>query len=163
MGLFRPKISKLELECVNQLLKKANESANIINKTTQPDVFFRRLCFLLHFLLELQKYERYKIFKGNTPSNDFKNIINNLEKTVDDFIERSYTQATIKSSTYKTDKARQKHLKDYAIKIICAFENPHQFNDVYGATKYTGALFTENNYEKVKQIVSTIDKFILEE
>ena len=161
MGLFTPKISKSELECVNQLLKKSQECVQIINKTTQPDVFFRRLCFLLHFLLELKKYEKYKIFKGSTPTGDYNAILDNIEKTVDDFIERSYAQAKEKSSTYKTDKSRQKSLNDFAIKLLCAFENPHQFNDVIGATRYDGVLFTERNYEKVKTIVLSINEFIL--
>ena len=54
MGLFTPKISSSQLAAVNGLLKKANESADIINKTVQPDVFFRRICFLLFCLKDFR-------------------------------------------------------------------------------------------------------------
>ncbi|MDY5627743.1 MAG: hypothetical protein SPF92_09130 [Clostridia bacterium] len=161
MGLFTPKISSSQLATVNGLLKKANESADIINKTVQPDVFFRRICFLLFCLKELKLYEKYKIFKGNNPTNEYNSIIKNLENTVDNFIDRSYHQALNKANTYKTEKAKMKFLSDYAISLICAFENPHQFNDVVSPLKYTGTLYCEKNYNKVVEIVRSIDANII--
>ena len=157
MGLFSAKITKGEAAAVEGLLKKAGESAKIINSTVKPDVFFSRLAFLLHFLLELKQYEKYKIFKGSTPTKDYKKVIKDLEKTVDSFIERSYRNAKEKAATYKTEKSRGKSLQDYAIAMVCAFEDPHQFNGVIDRrTRYTGALCTKKNIEKVKKIETEI-------
>lgn len=164
MGLFTPKISPRELQYVQTRLSQLQDSAQILNTTTKPDVFFKRLHYSLDALLDLQRYEQYKIFKGSRPSDDYRKIINNLEATVNDFIDRALAANNEKLATLKTSKARKKNREDFAIKLISAFDRAHTFwSGSYSQTRsyphYTGPLFTANNYKRVQAIYDSLDTF----
>lgn len=158
MGLFSPKISQYQMQQVQILLKQANESANLVNSTVKPDVFFGRLGFLLDVLLELQNYERYKVFKGSTPSADYKKITNGMEETVDNFISRAVSANQNKLSSLKTEAAKDRNRKKFAISLAIAFETANSFwqgNGLY--PHYVGPLFTQNNYERVQRILQDVE------
>ena len=129
-----------------------------MNSTIQPDVFFKRLNFLLDLLLRLQPYERFGFFKGSTPTNDYHRIIANLELTVDDFITRALDANNKKIASLKTEKARIRNREDFAIKLISAFDTAHSFwVGVRGFPHYEGPLFTQANYKRVKEIYNSLD------
>ena len=153
MGLFTPKISRQQLESVKTLLKQAAESSNLVNSTVKPDVFFGRLGFLLDILLELQKYEKYKIFSGSSPSSDFKKLIQGLDKTVDAFINRSLNANKEKIEKLKTQSAKEKNYKNFVAELYHAFLASKSFwpgNLMY--PHYTGPLYSETNLAKVKSL-----------
>lgn len=161
MGLFTPKISAVQMDTVNAILKQLRETANVINTTVKPDVFFGRLNFALDCLLELQKYEKYKIFKKSTPSADYKRIIKNLNKTVDNFIDRAIENNHCKFSKLKTNAAKMKSYKDFIIALISAFDCAHTFwtgNTIY--PHYTGPLFTRKNYQRALDLFYGLDNVI---
>ena len=163
MGLFTPKLTSQSMEHIARLLSQAQDCARLINTTTKPDVFFKRLNFLLDLLLELQQYEKYKIFKGGTPSADYKKILNNLETTVNDFINRAQLAHEEKMRSLKTDKAKKRNREDFAIKLISAFDVAHTFWDGNFSLSrqiphYTGPLYTENNYRRVQEIYDSLDE-----
>ena len=118
MGFFTPKISRWEKEHISGLLKQAQESAKLVNTTVKPDVYFDRLHFLFDILLELREYERYKIFRGSTPSNDLLNLQNGLEKSVDDFILRPYTNRKEKADALKTENAKQNNICGFNVQCF---------------------------------------------
>ena len=62
MGLFSPKISPREAEHIQSRLVQLEDTVRLINTTTKPDVFFKRLNFALDILLDLQSYEKYGAF-----------------------------------------------------------------------------------------------------
>lgn len=153
MGLFTPKISRAQIDYVKILLKQANESANLINKTVKPDVFFGRLGFLLDVLLELQKYEKYKIFTNSSPSRDYQKLIGTMEKTVDDFIDRAVSANQEKMKSLKTQSAKDKNAEKFAQSMQNSFSSAKTFwqgNKMY--PHYTGSLYTEKNLERVKKL-----------
>ena len=162
MGLFTPKISQRELQYVQTRLSQLQDSVRLVNSTVKPDVFFKRLHFTLDLLLDLQSYEKYKIFKGTRPSDDYRKIINNLESTVNDFIDRTIASNNDRLSTLKTDKARKKNREEFAVKLISAFDCAHTFwsgnsSQTHNYPHYTGPLFTQNNYKRVQAIYNSLD------
>lgn len=162
MGLFTPRISKPQLEFVQLTLKQVQDSAKLINTTVRSDVFFKRLNFTLDLLLRLQPYEKYKIFKGSTPTNDYNRIISNLEATVDDFITRAIEANCKKLASLKTEKARNRNREDFAIKLISAFDCAHSFwTGDKAFPHYSGPLFTPANYRRVQAFYNSLDDLMM--
>lgn len=158
MGLFTPKISKAQLQVVQTALTQLHDSANLINTTVNPSVFFKRLHFTLDLLLRIQPYERYKIFKGGTPTQDYNRIISNLEATVNDFIDRAVDANQRKIASLKTESARERNREKFAISLISAFDCAHTFwEGDRGFPHYKGPLFTENNYRRVQAIYDALE------
>lgn len=154
------RISKHELEFVQTTLVQVQDSAHLVNTTVQPDVFFKRLNFLLDLLLRLQSFEKYGIFKGGTPTSDYQKIISNLELTVDDFITRALEASNKKVASLKTEKARARNRENFAIKLISAFDTAHSFwTGNKGFPHYEGPLFTQANYQRVQEIYNALDNY----
>lgn len=159
MGLFTPKITPYALEHVQYGLKQINECAKLINTTVKPDVFFGRLNFLLDLLLDLQSYEKYHVFRGSTPSQDYQRIITNLEKTVNDFLDRATDKELNKISSLKTEKARKNRAEKFVISILTAFEMSHTFWVGNGASPhYTGPLYCDSNIDYFRSIVAPVQQ-----
>ena len=53
------KLTAFDADYINNLLKQVHESETIVNRTTNPTVFFGRLNFLFDCLLNLKDYEKY--------------------------------------------------------------------------------------------------------
>lgn len=157
MGLFTPKISSAQIQHVQLLLKQANESAKLVNTTVKPDVFFGRLNFLLDVLLEMQKYEKYKIFTGSLPSADYRKITGNLENTVNDFLNRAIANNKEKIASLKTDAARQKNYAKFVSDLKKSFLSSKTYwqgNTVY--PHYNGPLYTSANYLRVQKLFDAL-------
>ena len=159
MGLFTPKISPQQLQVVNATLAQIQDSARLVNETVKPDVFFKRLNFLLDQCLLLQQYEKYKIFKGSTPTQDYNKIIQNMEATVDDFITRAISANQDKLNALKTEKAKRANYEKFVTSLVSAFDCANTFwtGNFSGIGNkplphYRGPLFTENNYRRVKSL-----------
>lgn len=160
MDLFTPKISKIELMKVEALLKQLNDTVNTINHTTNPDIFFGRLNFAIDALLELQKYEKYRIFKKRTPTEDLNELLNGLENNVNIFINRSYQNEIDKNKAFKKESTRIQHMRDYAYNMFYAFENANTYwlgNNTY--PHYSERLYTDNN---INLLHSLLDKYIVQ-
>ena len=161
MGFFTPKITSSQLQHVQTAMKQLQESVYLLNNTTKPDVFFKRFNFSLDLLLDLRTYEKYKIFKGNTPTSDYNKIVRNMESTVNDFIDRAIEANRQKLATLKTDKAKKNNYEKFVIALIAAFDCANTFwSGSRGFPHYTGPLYTENNYRRVKEL---FDKSCLDE
>ena len=167
MGLFsrfvRPKISQEEFVYIQGVLNQAQDCASLINTTTKPDVFFKRLNMVLDLLLELQPYEKYGIFKTATPTQNYNRICGNLEATVNDFIDRADEDNLRKLARLKTEQARRRNRVDFAIKLISAFDCANTFwSGKYSPSRsyphYTGPLFTQANYARAEAIYYGLDE-----
>lgn len=158
MGLFASKITAKQMEFVQITLTQLNDSSKLINNTVKPDVFFKRLHFALDLLLRLQPYEKYRVFKGSSPTRDYNQIIANLEKTVDSFIDRAINANEQKMASLKTEAARQRNQEKFVVSLISAFDCAHTFWQGDRAfPHYTGPLFTPNNYRRVLAIYNKMD------
>ena len=158
MGLFTPKISDKQLQMVSANMNQINDSIKLVNSTVDPAVFFKRINFLLDLLLRLQSYEKYKIFKHGTPTQDYKKILSNLEATVNDFIDRAIEANQRKIASLKTDKAKKRNYENFVISLISAFDCSHTFwTGDKGYPHYDGPLFTERNYRRVQDLYDALD------
>jgi len=63
----KKKLTAFDADYINNLLKQVHESETIVNRTTNPTVFFGRLNFLFDCLLNLKDYEKYDIFHPESP------------------------------------------------------------------------------------------------
>lgn len=157
MGLFKPKVTKLQLETVKLTIKQLKESTGLVNTTTKPDVFFKRLNFSIDLLMELQHYEKLKIFKQSTPTKDLNKLLSNIELTVDDFITRAVELQQQKLAGLKTEKGRQSNAEKFATQLIAAFDSANSFwQGNSNFPHYTGPLFTDKNYQRVLTITNQI-------
>ena len=146
---------------INTALKQADDCAKLINTTVKPDVFFGRLNFLLGILLDLQKYERQKRFHPLTPTQQYNQILSNLDATVHDFIERSHHQAVQKAEAMKTEKGKLNTLSKYADSLSAAFDTANTFwTGNTGCPHYTGTLYTANNLAQVNALCAEIEQLI---
>lgn len=160
MGLFTPRISKVELAAAKNMLKQVNDCAKIVNTTTNPEIYFSRLNFLFDLLLELRKYEKYHIFTGKSPTQDYNSLLNNLESSVNLFIDRTYEKQKEKMIALKTDKAKQNSFQKYALKMRTAFENANSYwQGNAGTSHYTGILYTQNNILHLNKILENAESF----
>lgn len=163
MGWFTPKITPHELEYVRSRMNQLQDSVTLLNTTVKPDVFFKRLNFTLDILLDLKNYEKYGIFKGNTPSNDYNRIIRTMESIVDDFIDRAIEDNERRQAALKTQSARDKNYDKFVTTLISAFDCAHTFwsgsyNQSRTCPHYTGPLFTQNNYKRVKSLFYDLER-----
>lgn len=95
------------------MLKIANDCANLINTTKNPDVFFMRYYLLIDKLENLSKIEIFNCFRGSLPSKNLQEILDKKELTINDFIDRYYNDTITKINTLKTDKAKNKRVEDF--------------------------------------------------
>lgn len=106
----KKKLTAFDADYINNLLKQVHESETIVNRTTNPTVFFGRLNFLFDCLLNLKDYEKYDIFHPEKPSDVLKNITKNLESHVNGFIDRAYTEKKKENSKPKNSDSKNKQL-----------------------------------------------------
>lgn len=135
-----------------RILRQLNESYDMVKSTTNPGVFFGRLCFCFDCALALTKYSD-DIFSGATPKQELERLSSNLEELVNDFIDRSYNAEYEKAMQLKTEKGRQNRMIKYFDTLESTFENAHSFwTGNSNSPHYTGPLYTENNLTKVKEL-----------
>lgn len=99
------------------MLKIANDCANLVNTTKNPDVFFMRYNLLINKLENMAKLEPFKCFKGTPPSQNLANILSKKELTINDFIDRFYDDMLFQISKLKTKKAQDKRIEDFYQKL----------------------------------------------
>lgn len=153
-GFFKRKPSNYEKEQIELMLQQARESAEIVNTTYNPDIFFSRLSFTLDLLLDLKEYEKYPVFDVSTPTENYHKIVNSIEDIVNDFISRSFAHASESAKTLKTEKGRANRLRKYSQSMIDAFEKP---STSYWAQNrknhYAEKLYTDNNLKKLHELL----------
>ena len=95
------------------MLKIANDCANLVNTTKNPDVFFMRYNLLINKLENMAKLEPFKCFKGTLPSQNLANILNKKELTINDFIDRFYSDTLEQINKLKTERAKEKRIENF--------------------------------------------------
>ena len=162
MGIFRPKLSLFQLKQIQLKLKQLNESANLINTTVKPAIFFGRLNFIFDILLELMQYEKFKVLKGSPPSKNYQETLKHLDKTVTNFIDRTFQNEISKINELKTEKAKQNRKLKFTESMLSAFDNSYTFGIKSTTTnennfpRYTGSLYTKDNLVYLKQKCATL-------
>lgn len=148
-------------DCAMDLLRKIKESADIVNNTVNPETFFKRLHWILNYLIYLAQYEKKIKFTGELPSTAYIRIVNNLEQTVDDFIKRAYNAELEKISKLKTESAKQKRIMKFLSDMEYYIEYSDDFRNVVEPNiYYTGALYTPQNLETVRKLIEAVENSI---
>ena len=150
----KKKLTAFDADYINNLLKQVHESETIVNRTTNPTVFFGRLNFLFDCLLILKDYEKYDIFHPEKPSDVLKNITKNLESHVNGFIDRAYTEKKKKIASLKTQTAKTNNWEKFFDSMFAAFELANTFWTGNGKKEkhYNGVLYTKGNLKHLKEL-----------
>lgn len=117
------------------MLKIAFECANLVNTTKNPDVFFHRYNLLIEKMDNLSKLEVFKCFKGQLPSENLKEILNKKDLTINDFINRFYTDIANQINSLKTSKAKEKRIENFCTSLnkykqYMSQDNLNKYNDL---------------------------------
>ncbi len=160
-------VSKKKLEFIKATLKQIDDSVYLVNTTTKPDIFFKRLNMTLDLILCLMPYDKKKIFTGKTMEQNYKGIINDLENIVNAFIDRAVVDNQQKTSSLKTTKLKQKNYENFVISLISAFDCANSFwsgnASTHQAPHYDGPLFTEANYKRVQKLYDELPDDLLDD
>lgn len=125
-----------------QLLKQAQNSADLINTTVTPEVFFSRYDFLISRFDLLSRCARWVPFSGMSPAKSSKEL-RSLEKrtaVVNDFLARYKEHVNIKVQGLKTAKGQKSNLEkmyrglmrfDYCLSPEQIAEMNHFFDDCF--------------------------------
>lgn len=149
--------SLFSTETATMLLKKIQESINIVNNATNPRVFFQRLYFILNQLIYLAQFENKIQFSGELPSTAYSRIVNNLGKTVDDFIKRAYNQELSYSSQINENKTRLTRMINFLSELEYDVEYSDDFCNVAEIDKYyRGKLYTPSNIQTIHNLQTAI-------
>lgn len=142
----KPSLSSYDIDHAQYLLKQLNESANIVNHTTNPKTYFGRLNFLFDTLMEMTKYEKSGIYKGSSPTQNLNKLKNDLESSVNAFIDRAYEAQIIKTCSLKTEQGKINSLNKFFDSMFAAFECANTFwTGDSVKVHYVGELFTSGN------------------
>lgn len=101
-----------------QFLKQAQESAKILQTTTEPATFFTRYDFCVGCLIELEKCKRYGVPVSTTSDLTKYRSISFRDEAVNEIIHRTGDKYRTKIESLKTQKAK----KNWAEKYQQAFE-----------------------------------------
>lgn len=101
-----------------QFLKQAQESAKILQTTTDPSTFFTRYDFCIGSLIELEKCERYGVPVSITADLNKYRSLSSRDDAVNELIHRTEEKYRTKIKSLKTPTAK----KSWAEKYHQAFE-----------------------------------------
>ena len=118
-----------------QYLRQARDSANLVNTSKKPEVFFERLLYLHQLMKALSNMERYVRFSGKKPSH-LQEIERDRGVIINAFLDRYYQDIQGKISALKTIRAKENNalkfkstLEKYL--LIMTNENKLRAEDLY--------------------------------
>lgn len=115
MGIFFKSKKQKEAEKIGPgLLATAQECANMVNTTANPEIFFSNYKKMIDSLISLTKIQYSLKIKGQLPSDILRTIQDKKPFTIEEFLERYY-QKTKEKLAKQTDFSRQE-------KIVKRFE-----------------------------------------
>lgn len=120
--------SKKEAEFyASGMLQIVNDCVNLINSTKKPEVFFSRYGLMIEKLENLSKLEKFNCFSRSLPSQDLAKVLGKKLFTINDFLERYYTDTLEKIENLKTSKAKQKKIDAFSESLIAY--KPYMLNE----------------------------------
>lgn len=85
----------------------------ILGETVVPDVFFSRLDLLKKHSLHLIQLEPYVNFSGASPSEAYRQVIDEEQDAIYNFIVRSYNRVWDEASKMKTEAGKKRKFQNY--------------------------------------------------
>ena len=90
-----------------QWMKILIESRDIVNRTTDPEVFFSRYDTVKEMAGNLASISKYVKFKGTKPAEVLRMATDQEQAAVRDLIVRCFQKATMNAEKVKTEKGRR--------------------------------------------------------
>lgn len=149
----------IETSKINLISMKAQQAAKTVYSTVDPCIFFQQLNFLLDLLLYLQQYEKRNLFINPQPSDYYKSIVAQLEKIVDEFINRTLENKKSQLLIIESKNDRYEAYQNFLYSLISAFDKANTFfprGDPF--PHYEGPLYTSANYQRVQTYYDELDE-----
>lgn len=118
----RDKLIEQGVKRTNQLKEQAEkyfdtirESAELVNTTTKPEVFFPRFALILECFEKLAEMEASRIYDTSKykPQENYQNISNTFTAATNDFINRSFEELQSKVALVEAEQAKAELIKRY--------------------------------------------------
>ena len=111
-------LEEATVQAVSDDMRIFDDCSDILNKTTNPTVFFPRLALAEEKLFHLCSLERYmektgRITMNQKPSELYTLFLENKERYVCDFIYKYYWTVKDKAETLKTEKGKQNQYRKF--------------------------------------------------
>ena len=104
--LSKQQLKTMALQQGENDLRIIQDCVKLIEKTTNPDVFFMRLNLLVEKAKHLISLEEYITFSDTLPSAAYGEVINNYHEAVNQFLIRYLSETFDKAEAMKTEKGR---------------------------------------------------------
>ena len=108
-------VMKMVIESINNSIRILSDSANIVEKTKNPETFYSRRNELYKHADRLMRFEQVdpSLFKGMKPSEMAQKMYGELEQGEAELWERCYVNAIEKADKLKTEKGRLNAINKY--------------------------------------------------
>lgn len=149
---------------IEKMLRICRDCVNLINNTTNPDVFFNRYKLLISILNELIPIEKNLSLTGTKPSEFKKQLINKEIYTVNDFFDRYFKRLNLETNSLKKINSKENKIKKYMssidnYKTNLTITNIHYYQnhfnniiDTYGfKIKKYGFIFCNNCGKQIEE------------
>lgn len=108
--------------------KIVNDCVNLIGSTTDPKTFFTRFDLLAAHLKALSKVENHYSFSRLLPSAQLKKLSTDKDMMINCFIDKSWKKLLSKTSSLKTEKAKQNNISKFFENIYLYKNNMNNSN-----------------------------------
>lgn len=105
-----------------QWMKILIESGDIVNRTTDPEVFFSRYDTVKEMAGNLASISKYVKFKGTKPAEVLRMATDQEQAAVRDLIVRCFQKATLNAEKVKTEKGKRGQFEKFQTSL-----EPHFF------------------------------------
>ena len=119
-----------------QWMKILVESRDIVNRTTEPDVFFSRYDTVKEKAEQLASISKYVKFKGMKPAEVLRQVTEQEDAAARDMVLRCFQKAVLNAEKLKTEKGKlgqfekfQSSLEPYFFRM--SDENARQVQDLH--------------------------------
>ena len=96
-----------------QWLKILIESRDIVNRTTDPEVFFSRYDTVKEMAEKLASISKYVKLKGTKPAEVLRQVTEQEEAATRDFILRCFARAQLNAEKVKTEKGKRSQFEKF--------------------------------------------------
>lgn len=123
-------------QMANNDLRIINDCIKLVEKTTKPDVFFSRLSLLVEKAKHLLVLGKYTAFLGATPEEAYRDVVQNYDEAIRQFLIRYFSETFDKAEALKTEKGKiGKYQKWYdSLQVYYCYMNKDHIE--YIETKY---------------------------
>lgn len=104
-----------------QWLKIMIESRDIVNRTTEPDVFFSRYDTMKEKAEQLASISKYVKFKGMKPAEVLRQVTEQEDAATKDMVLRCFQKAQLNAEKLKTEKGKHGQFEKFQTSLEAYF------------------------------------------